>query len=337
MTELKTVLPSVSVRSVVEADLVPLTSLGNNYEIWKFMRDDFPHPYLAQNAEREFESKWRHAPDSQFVICESNRVVGRIYYDRQSDIRANSASLGYWIGQPYWGRGIATACIRSVSDYVLRETGIVRLYARVLAHNRGSIRSLEKCGFVIEGYFSCAVTKEGQLHDQLEYALVNNERRRVAHGIVVQHDSATPPLDLDLTSVSIRVGKHISSERIADLFQRVGWRIASRSSEVSALLPNCDSVVSLWDDDRLIGFANALSDGGHAAYIHFVVIDPAYRRRGFGKLMVTTMVEQLSSCRHLVLVSSHESVGFFRRCGFVPAAGALAMEVRRLGRDSTEK
>ena len=51
--------------------------------------------------------------------------------------------VGYWIGKPFWGRGIATAALEAY----LAEEKTRPLRARVSDRNRGSIRVLEKCGF----------------------------------------------------------------------------------------------------------------------------------------------------------------------------------------------
>lgn len=51
--------------------------------------------------------------------------------------------VSYWIGREYWGRGIATAAL---SEF-LREETMRPLFAYVAAHNLGSIRVLQKCGF----------------------------------------------------------------------------------------------------------------------------------------------------------------------------------------------
>jgi RimJ/RimL family protein N-acetyltransferase len=57
---------------------------------------------------------------------------------------AGKPLVGYWIGREFWGRGIAT---RALGAFV-REVRMRPLYARVASHNAGSIRVLEKCGFV---------------------------------------------------------------------------------------------------------------------------------------------------------------------------------------------
>jgi len=51
--------------------------------------------------------------------------------------------LGYWVGREFWGRGVATQALALLVD----EVSTRPLYAHVAAHNVGSIRVLEKCGF----------------------------------------------------------------------------------------------------------------------------------------------------------------------------------------------
>lgn len=55
--------------------------------------------------------------------------------------------VGYWIGQAYWGRGVATRALAALLDEVTERP----LYAHVAAHNAASVRVLEKCGFVRTG------------------------------------------------------------------------------------------------------------------------------------------------------------------------------------------
>ena len=51
--------------------------------------------------------------------------------------------LGYWVGREWWGRGVATQALA----LLMEEVSIRPLYAHVAAHNVGSIRVLDKCGF----------------------------------------------------------------------------------------------------------------------------------------------------------------------------------------------
>lgn len=54
-------------------------------------------------------------------------------------------AVGYWIGQEFWGKGIATRAL----ELLLKEVPVRPLHARVATTNRASLRVLQKCGFVV--------------------------------------------------------------------------------------------------------------------------------------------------------------------------------------------
>ncbi|MDP6071748.1 MAG: GNAT family protein [SAR202 cluster bacterium] len=86
-----------------------------------------------------------------------------------------SAEVGYWLGEPFWGKGIATMAISAIVDYAFAHFDLVRLYASVFEWNPASARVLEKAGFTLEGRECKSVTKDGQTIDALVYALVRDE------------------------------------------------------------------------------------------------------------------------------------------------------------------
>jgi RimJ/RimL family protein N-acetyltransferase len=75
------------------------------------------------------------------AIVREGVVVGNIV----SFERFGKPEVGYWIGKPFWGKGIATKALSEL----LAELTVRPLYARVAKSNAGSIRVLEKCGFTI--------------------------------------------------------------------------------------------------------------------------------------------------------------------------------------------
>jgi RimJ/RimL family protein N-acetyltransferase len=76
--------------------------------------------------------------------------------------REGKREVGYWLGQAYWGRGIATAALAAL----LREVTERPLYARVARTNVGSIRVLEKCGFTTIGSETHADEATGEEIDE---------------------------------------------------------------------------------------------------------------------------------------------------------------------------
>jgi N-acetylglutamate synthase-like GNAT family acetyltransferase len=123
--------------------------------------------------------------------------------------------------------------------------------------------------------------------------------------------------------------KYFSKEQLHGLFASVGWDNAAASSRLLGALESSDAVVSAWDQERLIGLVNALSDCGKTVYVHYVLVHKEYQGKGAGKGMMKRIVQNYQHCRHMTLVSNDSQTGFFAKCGFHISKGATAMEIRR--------
>ncbi|WP_400192700.1 GNAT family N-acetyltransferase [Hymenobacter sp. B81] len=156
------------------ADAPALARHANDRGIWRNLRDRFPHPYELQDAERyiAFVSSAEGRQHVHLCVEVDGEAAGSISVLFQADIDRRAAEIGYFIGRPYWGRGIATAAVRALSAYALAHFDLCRLYASVFAYNPASARVLEKAGYAFEGRLRRSVTKDGQTVDGLLYALV---------------------------------------------------------------------------------------------------------------------------------------------------------------------
>ena len=76
----------------------------------------------------------------------------------------------YWLGESFWGRGIATAAIRVVTEHAIAAHDLTRVYALPFEGNLASQRALEKAGYVCEGRLRKSAIKDGRVLDQLLYA-----------------------------------------------------------------------------------------------------------------------------------------------------------------------
>ena len=85
----------------------------------------------------------------------------------KSDIERLSAEIGYWLGEAVWGKGIATAAVRTLSTYGFRELELTRIFAVPLISSTASMRVLEKAGYVREGVLRRSAIKEGIVLDQV--------------------------------------------------------------------------------------------------------------------------------------------------------------------------
>lgn len=160
------------VRSFRPDDAAALAKYANNRKVWRNIRDAFPHPYRMQDAMAWIRMAGRQFPEVSFAIADAEEVIGTIGLGLQSDVNYRSAEIGYWLGEPFWGRGIATAALLALTEYAFDNYDLIRLFAYVYEWNPASARVLEKAGYAFEGRLRKSATKDGQTVDQLLYAVV---------------------------------------------------------------------------------------------------------------------------------------------------------------------
>jgi [ribosomal protein S5]-alanine N-acetyltransferase len=169
-------LPGCRIRSWREGDAPSLAHHADNRRIWLNVRDRFPHPYTLADAESWVTRASAAWPETQFAIEVDGEAAGGVGVFLQEDVERFSAEIGYWLGESYWGRGIATVVVRRFTDYAFEAYDLCRIYANVFAWNPASGRVLEKAGYQLEGKLRQSAVKDGQVLDGLLYAAVRQFR-----------------------------------------------------------------------------------------------------------------------------------------------------------------
>jgi RimJ/RimL family protein N-acetyltransferase len=105
-------------------------------------------------------------PVANFAIEIGNIVAGNISCTRHKDVYAKTVELGYFIGENYWGKGIATAAVALMLEAIKKNKEIVRIEAKIFGGNGASARVLEKNNFVLEGTRKNAIYKNGVIADE---------------------------------------------------------------------------------------------------------------------------------------------------------------------------
>jgi RimJ/RimL family protein N-acetyltransferase len=166
------VLPHCAVRSWRPDDLGSLVANADNRNIWLNLRDRFPHPY-TRRAGREFiRLAMSQRPETMFAIAVDDEAVGGIGFTVLTDVERVSAEIGYWLGEPYWGRGFVTEALMAITRYAIDTCGLTRVYALPFAFNTASCRVLEKAGYTLEARLRRSAIKDGQIVDQLQYSFI---------------------------------------------------------------------------------------------------------------------------------------------------------------------
>jgi ribosomal-protein-alanine N-acetyltransferase len=167
---------SVRLRPWRDDDAGELARLANDRRIWLNMRDAFPHPYHVEDAHRFIAHASAMRPVSYFAIEVDDRIAGGIGYTLHTDVERVAAEVGYWLGPAFWGRGLGTSAVRTLTALAFTERPeLERLYAVPYTSNPASAGVLEKCGYRLEGILRRSVIKDGRVLDQWMYALLREE------------------------------------------------------------------------------------------------------------------------------------------------------------------
>jgi RimJ/RimL family protein N-acetyltransferase len=162
----------VRLRKLREEDIPILTKLANNEKVSINLRDAFPSPYTIEDAKVFIDMVNSQTPVTTFAIEYNGDYVGNIGIVVGSDVYRKSAEIGYFLGEPYWNKGIMTKAVKLMIDFGFEALDIVRIHTGVFEFNTASQRVLEKCGFVKEGISRKAVLKNGKFWDEIRYALL---------------------------------------------------------------------------------------------------------------------------------------------------------------------
>lgn len=159
-------------------DAADLAAALSNKKILDNLRDGLPYPYTERDGE-EYISAMLSADENEvfaFAITVDGKAVGSIGAFRQGNIHRQTAELGYYLAEEYWGRGLMTEAVMQICRYVFEKSDIIRIFAEPFAHNAASCRVLEKAGFRYEGTLRSNAVKNGRVVDMKMYALLKEEQ-----------------------------------------------------------------------------------------------------------------------------------------------------------------
>jgi [ribosomal protein S5]-alanine N-acetyltransferase len=165
--------PPLIIRPWCRSDADTLTRYANNRNIWLNVRDRFPYPYTAADARGwlKLRAADKDAP-YHFAIEFQGGAIGGIGIEFFDDVHRLTAEIGYWLGEPFWGRGFATLALAAVTRYAFATFDLRRIQATVYKWNPASARVLEKAGYQLEGCLRNYVVKDGRIGDALMFAIV---------------------------------------------------------------------------------------------------------------------------------------------------------------------
>ncbi len=151
------------------ADALIFSMHANNRNIWLNLTDRFPHPYTEENAIDFIKLTHQKEPTEVLGIYVGSEPIGAIGLHPLEDVFSKNIELGYWIAEPYWGKGIMSSAIAEMVVYGFKNFDVNRIFARPFGRNIASIKTLEKNGFKLEATLKNTILKNGTYEDELIY------------------------------------------------------------------------------------------------------------------------------------------------------------------------
>ena len=131
----------------------------------------FRIPIRALTARSGWLERRTTSRSSTFAIEVEGKFAGGAGVHPFKNEERITAEIGYWLGRPFWGRGIATAVVGALVPWAFdRFPEILRVQACTYDSNLASARVLEKNGFECEGVMRRSVTKGDRILDQHIFA-----------------------------------------------------------------------------------------------------------------------------------------------------------------------
>lgn len=169
----------VILRELEDSDLNKLAEYANNEKVSVNLREAFPKPYTFEDAKGFKAMVDAMSPKTFFAIEFKSEYVGNISLLPGNDVYCKSAEIGYFIGEPFWNKGIVTEAVRLITAWGFRNLDIVRIHTGVFEYNIASQRVLEKCGYIKEAIFKNSVFKNDRIYDEVRYAITKTQHNNM--------------------------------------------------------------------------------------------------------------------------------------------------------------
>ncbi len=122
--------------------------------------------------------------------------------------------------------------------------------------------------------------------------------------------------------------KKFTVKQVQELFLSVGWVSGQYPTRLHKALMNSSTVISAWDDDKLVGLIRVLDDSELVAYMHYVLVHPDYQGQGIARNMVELVKEKYKDYLYIeVMPEERKNATFYEKHGFQVMQDGVAMQL----------
>ena len=126
-------------------------------------------------------------------------------------------------------------------------------------------------------------------------------------------------------NITISETKDININDILILYKANNWSSADKPTQLYNGLLNSETLITAWEDKKLVGLGNAISDGHLTVYYPHLLVIPEYQGKGIGKMIFDKMQEKYSHFHMQMLTADGKAVDFYKKNGFKRAGNTEPM------------
>ncbi len=131
--------------------------------------------------------------------------------------------------------------------------------------------------------------------------------------------------------LTYKYDKSYTEDDLEQLFLSVDWLSGKYPVRLKKALDNCETVITAWKDDRLIGLVNAIDDGELTAYVHYLCVNPEYQGIGIGGELLHRVKEKYKDYLYIILIAENEGlIRYYQKNGFEHLDGRYVLEVQTM-------
>ena len=135
-------------------------------------------------------------------------------------------------------------------------------------------------------------------------------------------------LNIEKGSILYCRGRWISKEDLKELFESVNWMSAQYADRLSKAFKKAGTVISAWEDNKLVGLIEVLDDKELTAYIHYLLVHPSCQNRGIGTSLIKRVKQIYKDYLYLIVICENKNtVSFYEKQDFSEAEGTTALQI----------
>ncbi len=108
----------------------------------------------------------------------------------------------------------------------------------------------------------------------------------------------------------------IDKNQLINLFESVGWKTAAYPNRLYNAIKNSEYVMTIWDDESLVGLISAITDGYINVFVTYLLVNPNYQKMGLGKIMMKDFMKRFEGFGRRILTTEIDKEEYYKRFGF---------------------